>query len=290
MAVGYGFDANGSSYGKAIMETLGGNSTWPRHNEPSAQRAPQHAAWQRSRSAVRGEATPQFPRPQFEPRSVRPRQGRQLWPLIADDFFLVAQDDRAKPLIHREIAKVGLSAAILAELVLAGYVMIVDGRLDLLMSDQPIDSLARHVAFEIGEQHDPLSVRDWLAALSTVELRGADIFDRVGARLVTAGKAQLEKYGLRRNKVRYRPRDANVSGWAWAHVSRALHRGENLGHEDVVLAGLMLACDLHGRVLIGDTLGLEADIRARIKAVPQPVQDLLRHAEGAIGSAITTSA
>jgi hypothetical protein len=146
------------------------------------------------------------------------------------------------------------------------------------------------VAFEIGEQRKPLSVRDWLAVLSTIELRGADIFDRVGARLVAAGRAELEKYGLRRNRVRYKPRDANVSGWAWARVSSALRRGENFGHEDVTLAGLLLACDLHGRVLTGDTLGLEADIRARIKTAPQPVQDLLRHAEGAIGSAITTSA
>jgi hypothetical protein len=102
--------------------------------------------------------------------------------LLADDFFLIAHDDRdGRSRLSPKAVELGLAGAMLGELVLEQRIYVEGPRLRIINRDPPSDALAHTtLATMLGEpQHR--EVRTWLAYL------GQTAVDAVGARLVRTG-------------------------------------------------------------------------------------------------------
>lgn len=255
---------------------------WP--SAPRRQREerhPRHASW----------AEPVLV-PAGTPPEPTGGTGQQQWPLVADELFLVAHDDRGKPMLTRRTAKSTLAAALIGELVLTGFVTLRDRVLLPVVeaaAQEPLEPLAGAANRQIRAEQRGLTVRDWMTYLATIELGGADLYDHVGRRLVRGRRVDVQEYGLPlRRKVRYAPVDVNVAGWPGARISSALKRGWDLGPGDIVVGGLMLATELHRQVLTGDIDELERRLRACLDRAPRTIRELLRAAEEATASAINT--
>ncbi len=241
-------------------------------------------------------APPQVPGPAVLRESPSRRLGGSAhagrrWPLVADDLFAVAHDDWPHRLrLHRDVARLGLGAAVIGELVMAEYLDVRDDTLMALVAGRPADPLAARVMSRVLDEHQAMPVRDWLAFLADAAQPDGDIYEQVARRMLLTGRIRAERIGLLRRSTRYVPVDINTAAWPWVRISRQLEHGTRLGDADTVLGGLMLATDLHSHVLTGNSGPLEAELRRNICAAPQAVRELLRHTESAVGSAVITGA
>lgn len=226
-----------------------------------------------------------------EPQPGGFAQTGRRWPMIADDFFFVAHDDWPHKLrLHRDVARLGLGAAVVAELLMAQYVDIRHDALIALVAGRPADQVAARLMTRLSDELGAVPVRDWLAYLADAGQPDGDIYDQVGRRMVLAKKVEAERTGLLRRSIRYVPMDINAAAWPWARLSQQLERGTQLDDADTVLGGLLLATGLHAHVLIGDVGPLESRLRRNIAAAPVAVRELLRHTETAVGAAVITGA
>jgi hypothetical protein len=210
--------------------------------------------------------------------------------LVADDFFRVAHDDWGKSRLHRDVCRLAMSAAVVAELLLTECVTIHDGLLVPTAAIEPLDPLAAAVLRQVRAETEELPVREWLAFLGSATLPGGDMYQQVASRLTRAGHVQLETRGLVRRSVRYVPVDINAAAWPWARLSQVLDRGEQLDDFDTVLGGLVLATDLHRLVLVGNAAGIEQRLRINTSGAPPAVRELLYQTETATGSTVITGA
>lgn len=267
----YGTPGPGGRYGPHM--SVGPADVHHRHRAEQWQPAPGSANWEQ----------PEPPRGGFG-RSER------RWPLIADDFFFVAHDDYGQPRLHRDLTRLGLGAAVLAELLITRYADISGPALVPTVAAHPGDPVAATVMVRLLDEAEAVPVRDWLAYLANAGQPDGDLYDQVGQRMVSAGKLRAERSGLLRRSTRYVPADINAAAWPWARLSQQLERGTQLDDADTMLGGLLLATGLHSHVLNGDTRPLESRLRHNISAAPTAVRELLRHTETAVGSAVGTVA
>jgi hypothetical protein len=213
------------------------------------------------------------------------------WPLVTVDLFFVAHDDWPHKLrMHLDVARLGLGAAVLAELLMAKYINISDGDLVPLVAGRPADPVAARLMLRVLDEPQTRTVRDWLAYLADDAQPDGDIYDQVGRRMVLAGLVRAQRTGLLRRSTRYTPVNISAAAWPWARISRHLEHGTQLGDADTVLGGLILATDLHSRVLSGKAGEVESRLRTNIAEAPAAVRELLRHTEAAVGSVVITGA
>ncbi|WP_199512192.1 GOLPH3/VPS74 family protein [Nucisporomicrobium flavum] len=205
-------------------------------------------------------------------------------------FFFVAHDDRGTPLLHPDVARLGLGAAVIAELLMAGYVDIRNDTVVVETFGCPAEPVAATLMSRLLDERNAMPVRDWLAYLRDPGQPDGDIYDQVAQQMRRTGLIRAERaWSLRRSKL-YPPVDQNRAAWSWARISGCLDRRENLGKKDTVLGGLILATDLHSRILLGSASSLESKLRHHISAAPEAVRELLRHAENAVSAAVSTVA
>lgn len=181
-------------------------------------------------------------------------------------------------------------AAVLAELLLAGFATIHDDKLVAALVAEPIDPLGAAVMRQLRAEPQELAVRDWLTFLASTALGGADMYEQVGRRMQLAGHVEAECKGLLRRSVRYVPRNINTAAWPWARLSGKLRSREPLDDFDTALGGLILATGLHRRVLVGDAGDVEARLRSNVAGAPREVSALLYHTETAVGATVITGA
>ena len=208
------------------------------------------------------------------------------WPLLADDLFRMAhRDTTGGPLLHPTVSGLGLAAALLGELTLTNKVGVHGEYLVVLSRHLPDDALAHLVFDQLLRESQPLPVRTWLAYLAQTSYEG------VAQRLRRAGhvRAEVSRKRLIKTTTVYVPTNINNAAWPWARLSTRLRKREPLDIFDVVLAGLMLAVDLHGRVLDGAPHEVVAGLREVISATDLSTRLLLHHAEAAIGDAVVTN-
>lgn len=241
----------------------------------------------RAREAVSTPASKRAAHPRRLGESAR--MGRR-WPPVGNDLFFVAHDDWGRLRLHRDVARLGLSAAVLAELLLTEYATIHDGALVPLVADDPVDPVAARVLRRLYAEPHQMPVRDWLAFLADEAQPDGDVYGQVARRLQSAGLVQPERVGLLRRSVRYVPVDVNTAAWPWARISGQVERGDRLGTVDTALGGLILATDLHRHVLTGDPGSVECRLRRNTAAGSAAVRELLRHTETAVGSTVFTGA
>ncbi|MFI5493572.1 GPP34 family phosphoprotein [Actinoplanes sp. NPDC051859] len=212
------------------------------------------------------------------------------WPLIADDLFRVAHDDWGRLRLHADVVGAALGAAVLAELVLEGFATTVDGMVAAHPDGEPVDPFAATVLRLIRAERRAWSVRDWMRYLTSGTMPGGDSYEQVTRRLALAGHLHTKRKGVFRRKLRCTPVDVNAAAWPWVRLSRAAHSQERLDSADTVLAGLILATDLHRKVLTGAAGDLEDWLRSNVDDVRVDLRDLLYQAETAVAAAVTTGA
>lgn len=204
---------------------------------------------------------------------------------LADDLFLTAHDTvKGKSLLSPATLGLGLSAALIAELVLWRRLDLVDGKLTVI-DDRPTGDPANTAVLDqlLREGHHR-AVRDWIAFLAT----GVAV-DLTARRLARAGHVQRqERRGLLgAAKVFYVPTDSMTAGWPATRVRTSLGQGELLDVPDLVLAGLILATGLDQHVFVT----LDARGRGQLfdqfrRRLPAMLQELVAHAEAAVGDAV----
>lgn len=259
---------------------------WPagRHNERPGSGPDRNSPFARHAAPTRpaGQAVVADP----SARSAEARRSAGLgWPLLANDMFrLVHRDSDGRLLLDARVAGLGLSAALLGELLMTNRIQLRDGVVVAGSGAAPVDVLAHSVLDQVASEPIHHPVRTWLAYLA----RGSHT--QVAARLIRGGHVREHRSrGLFSRSVRYLPVDMNAAAWPWARLSTRLRNGEPLDGFDTLLAGLVLATDLHRIVLLGATDDLAGELRRVVGAAPAMVRELVYHTEAAVGDAVITS-
>lgn len=217
-------------------------------------------------------------------RSDERRAWSRGWPLLANDMFrLIHRDRDGVSLLDPHVTGLGLSAALLGELLLAGHLTVQQGLVVITDVSAPSDVLAHTVLDQVASEHDRHPVRTWLAYL------GRNAYAEMAARMQRAGhiRTQASRRLLTRT-VRYVPTDMNAAAWPWARLARAVSRGELLGDFDILLSGLAVATDLHRVALVGDATPFAAAIRPVVADAAPPIRELITHTKAAAGDAVIT--
>lgn len=226
---------------------------------------------------------PQPPTPPDPPaRSTAPSRTR--WPFLADDLFRLAHHDTTgRPLLHASVAGLGLAAALLAELAFTDTIVIERDQVVIVGRRPPSDALAHTVLDQLAGETTAHTVRTWLAFLSQTS------YEQVASRLLRSGHVRAEtSRRLLTKTTTFVPTDANVAAWPWARLCTRLRNAQPLDAFDVVLAGLVLATDLHRHVLDGVGGPVVTSLRQLIDTTPPSMRLLLHHTEAAVGDAVLT--
>jgi hypothetical protein len=202
--------------------------------------------------------------------------------LLADDYFLLAHDDRTgKALISPKSLELGLAGAMLAELMLERRLLVEGTFLRVLRTDPPSDALAHTTLAMMMAEPQHREVRTWLAYL------GQTAIDSVGQRLVRVGVAQqVQARRLLKTVRRYVATDMNLSASRTVRLRRVLMGLDPMYVADSTLAGLAAATGLTGHVLWdGDPAGLKR-LRHAVAELPLPLRHLVGQVEAAVGDAV----
>lgn len=190
--------------------------------------------------------------------------------LVADDLYLLAHDDRSgRPLLPPRPLGTGLASALLAEVMLAGWIGLRPDTAVLIGRDVAPAVVYGHVLLrQVAEEPGPLPVRTWLRYLARTAVRD------VAVRLEQAGYLTRVRSRVPGRPGRMVPADPD---WAFCPVVRArsaLDPGREPTLHAAALAGLAVACGLgfrldqyhsHADRSIGDAVAcLPPDLRQLI--------------------------
>jgi hypothetical protein len=202
--------------------------------------------------------------------------------LLADDFFLIAHDDRdGRSRLSPKSVELGLAGALIGELVLEQRILVEGPRLRLISREPPSDALAHTTLATMLAEPQHREVRTWLAYL------GQSATDSVGQRLVRAGIVEQQQVRkLLRSTVRYVASDINLPAGRVVRLRRLLTSGEPMRVADTTLGGLAEATGLTGHILWDSDATSVRRLHAMVAALPPPLRDLIVQVEAAVGDAV----
>jgi Golgi phosphoprotein 3 (GPP34) len=205
--------------------------------------------------------------------------------LLADDFYYVAHDDTSgKARLHADAARVGLAAALLAELILLGHITVRDGELTIVDTGSPHDELESDVLAQLDGEREHRAVSTWLAFLRRTAT------DLVSQRMVREGLL-IRSVGrglLGAATVRHVPADMSYAAWPAARLRRLITKGERMTLQDGVLAGLADAAGLSRFVLWdGDARSFHY-LAWLVSVLPRPLREVVEQTTAAVGKAVLT--
>ena len=202
--------------------------------------------------------------------------------LLADDFFLIAHDDRdGRSRLSPKSVELGLAGALIGELVLEQRVLVEGPRLRVISGEPPSDALAHTTLATMLAEPQHREVRTWLAYL------GQTAVNAVGARLVRGGvveQAQVRR--LLRTTVRYLAVDINLPAGRVVRLRRVLTSNEPMRVADTTLGGLVDATGLTSHVLWDSDTTSQRRLQSMVAALPLPLRDLIVQVEAAVGDAV----
>ncbi|MCW2639943.1 MAG: hypothetical protein JWP76_2249 [Dactylosporangium sp.] len=202
--------------------------------------------------------------------------------LLADDYFLLAHDDRSgKAIISPKSLELGLAGAMIAELVLEQRLLVEGSLLRVLRTDPPADALAHTILATMIAEPQHQEVRTWLAYL------GQTAVDSVGQRMARVGIAQqIQARRLLKTVTRYVATDINLPAGRVVRLRRLLMGAAPMYAADSTLAGLAAVTGLTGHVLWdGHSAGLKR-LQHAIAGMPPPLRHLVAQVEAAVGDAV----
>lgn len=202
--------------------------------------------------------------------------------LLADDFFLIAHDDRnGRSLLHPRATDLGLAGALLGELVLERRLSIDGQWLGVINSDPPPDPLAHTNLATIIAEPQHREVRTWLAFF------GQSAVDAIGQRMIRTGLVQqIQVRRLLKSTTRYVPLDINLPAGRVVRLRRLLTSPEPMRVADTTLAGLAEVTGLSGHILWDADQASIKRVRTLINGLPPPLRELIMQVEAAIGDAV----
>jgi Golgi phosphoprotein 3 (GPP34) len=173
-----------------------------------------------------------------------PARGLSGTGLVADDLYLLGHEESSgKPLLQPSALGTGLAGALLAELMLVGWIGLRQDSAVMITRDAP-QSAVRQVALlkRIAEKSAPQPARTWLRTLAH------DAAQDVAVRLEEAGYLEHVRGRVPWRQGRWVPVNPD---WAFAPVLRArvaLDPTRPLTAHSAALAGLTVACGLGFRL------------------------------------------
>lgn len=177
---------------------------------------------------------------------------------VADDLYLMALDERTgKPRLHAHAMGLGLSAALLVELVLDDFLTVKADRLEVLPSRaRVVDAVhAKMLDHVLAEPQHAVSV--WLTFFAQTAV------DAVAERLVAAGSLSAEtSRGLLRSKSVYVPVDLVDVAWRSLRIMRVIAHRDVQSWQDLALVGLLAATGLIEPILANATADQQENVRA----------------------------
>jgi hypothetical protein len=203
---------------------------------------------------------------------------------LADDFWRVAHDD-ATGRRHGDLAMVslGLGAAVLGELWLAGAVHLDQGVLQVVPGGPaPADGLTWGVLERLAGERTDRTVASWLAWLRT------EAYEAVAHRMATLG--HLRRAGRRREWI---PTDALTAAGPGTVLRVKLVQDQPLDGRELCLAGLICTCGLAQTFL--STVWQPEPVRGRLgwwlshPGLHPGLADLLQHTRAAATRATMTA-
>jgi len=176
-------------------------------------------------------------------RPAEPVQGLGGTGLVADDLYLLGHDDRSgRPLLKPRALGTGLAGALLAELMLVGWVVLRRDSAVVITRAAPRGAAVGHPLLkQVADEPEAQPVQSWLRFVARTAAPD------VAMRLAQAGYLQYARGWLPRHG-RWIPVNQD---WAFAPIIRvrsALDPARPLSAGDAVLAGLAVACGLGFRL------------------------------------------
>ncbi|MDT4986128.1 MAG: hypothetical protein QOI74_222 [Micromonosporaceae bacterium] len=199
---------------------------------------------------------------------------------LADELFLVGHDEYSgKCLTNLAVLGCGLAGAVLIEMMLAGRIAMVDGRLVVRDTRPWSDRVTDAALAEMVKRREAFPARSWIDFLC------GDSRDIVSARLEASEvvRRRLSRGISLRSSVRFPAVDPVDAAGPRIRLRFMLDQGQSLDLPTALLAGLVRATELEsilllslGRQQVRDLLGqvvdaLPADLRAIMAAIDAAV-------------------
>lgn len=204
---------------------------------------------------------------------------------LADDFFCLVLDEHTGwPQLTPRVAGIGLGSALLAELVIAGYVVMTEANeIQALDVQRPPDPLARQVHELLLTRPQHRDPGTWISYLAR------DAFDRIGTRLTRLGLVTpVRKRRLTGTRTIYQPVDLSTVAWPSIRIAQELSGEAEVTLAGLTCAGLAVATELVNQVLWDPELhrAAKAGLPAALALLPPPVTALLACTETAVADAV----
>jgi hypothetical protein len=217
------------------------------------------------------------------PRLTVDEKGPVVTLALADELFLMGHDlQTGKARLAEPALGIGLSSALLAELIFSGSLVVSQGRIMLGDYPPPAERLSQALYEQthnlLFSQEVP--VKDWLATHRKL------VQDLVADRMIRAGELHREvqrRFG--RTTTRYLPIKASEAFIRTQRLPSFLRNGIELNEQDITLAGLAGLVSPGPGPLELDDIGREHLLQL-IARLPDPLRELLSTTEAAIMAAL----
>ena len=202
---------------------------------------------------------------------------------LADELFLITHDFRnGKAKLSEPALGIGLSAALLAELVFSGSLVVADGRLALGEYPPPPERLTEALLEQTRQElfRQAVPVRDWLASHRRL------VVELVADRMVRAGELTREQHKrLGRTTTRFYPTKPSEAFIRVQRLSSYLRTRIEISAGDAVLAALVTVMGPGANLL--DLEDAEREYLEQLTPLlPLPLRELLAITETSIAAAL----
>jgi hypothetical protein len=201
--------------------------------------------------------------------------------LVADDLYLLGHDDRTgKPLLQRRALGIGLAGALLAELMLAGWIGLRHDNAVVISSHVPQEGMQRHPLLrQIVSESGPQPVPAWLRYLARSAARD------VAVRLEQAGYLERIDGRIPWSQGQWIPVNQD---WAFAPILRVratLDLARPVTTHGAALTGLAVACGLGFRLSQYRTQ-IRRPVHDAIAQLGSGLRELIAQTQTAVDSAV----
>jgi hypothetical protein len=210
-----------------------------------------------------------------------PARGLSGTGLVADDLYLLGHDDRTgRPLLQPRALGTGLAGALLAELMLAGWIGLRPDSAVVIGRDAPRAAAGRHPLLQqIAAEPGPQPVPSWLRFLARTAARD------VAVRLAEAGYLKHVRSRVPWGQGQWVPVNAE---WAFApmlRVGNALDPARPVTVHAAALAGLAVACGLGFRLHFYQ-IPARRPVQDVVAMLGPGLQELVAQTQTAVDSAV----
>jgi hypothetical protein len=205
-------------------------------------------------------------------------------PRLGDELFLSSIDDTTgKFRQHPRAIALGLSGALLAELILTDRIAVRHGAVAVVNHKPPADALAHIILDHVIGEAAPRSVRTWLHYFAQTAV------ERVGSRLERAGYLErIETRRLGRRQVHWLPTDPAAAAMPEVRLRYLLQTERPLEVADATLVGLLEAAGLARVVLWGFATRTLQYRDFVLSALPLQLGELLRVTRTAVADMVVS--